>query len=473
MRSALLLVLMLVGGCDIVFSLDRPPDDATSDSSPTGVPVTVRVGVDVITPTASGGYETAYEPLATAVTVVLADGSRPAVTQIDDRYEFLRADEAQPYRITYTPPLGAVATTYIGDVAELTIVGPLFGRLQRGTVPAMTRAMISHTTTTRTAFAISTGLRTQTKVNDSPTATSSVLLDWLGVESLSGPRGLPAAAQNDRLHHATYDLIGGVGAYYTMATLASVPLTLDPGVTTPLTMPVPAATTRSCVQLTAKRARELQRMTAALGAFDSMRSTWSIEATPVPDRTATGGIYLAYEDTTPSSDPPQVVSVGNPFASEGMVAHLTASGVIDLGGVSTTVETSTYAAVPPLACTPTVPALVLEGATGFATEITVDGQLTTGPVSVSEGRIAWTLVDGAADSFVVEIVEVGVANPRGSYVTSARELVVDPGVFESGRRYFIRIATQSGQVGASVGDFRALTYPNGRTVAPSRVFRVQ
>jgi hypothetical protein len=468
-----LVTLVALAGCDQVFGLDRPDPDAPGAGE---LRVIGHHGVQVIEPDGLGGYLPGRDQaLPTEVSVVLDDGTAPAVTIADDlSFSFPVAFEGQGYRLRYTPYAAAAPLTFVGSASEVFLFAPLFGRLERDPIPAGTRLTVNVPPTIQQALTFSTGLRTQALANQTPTLLITFTLDWSMVASLSGPAGLPSAAAHDTFYFADYRLVGGVGAYFAIDHIGSKPLTLQGGTTTTLTLSTQSPALGRCVRLTAGRAAEQTRLAAALAMPATTVSAWAIEATPNPTVSPLGGILLAYENTTASSDFTEDVAYANPLLGERQVVRLAASAQQTVSaGIFVTAITEHWAPLPVTTMCDAESAVTIGGTVAIATRIEIDGQLAQGDVTITDGRVTFDAIGGAEDFHIVEVVESDGTTVVASYLTADRAVTLDAGQLQPRSSYLLRVVTYQGYPDGRIGDTRTVAYPVGRSSVYSSLFRVR
>jgi hypothetical protein len=471
MRVAL--AALLLAGCDVVFGLERPPVDSAPDQVVSEHRVVVELGLTEILQLADGQLESRFVGLSSLPRVKLDDGTEPTVTPTTTGFEFMRARPDQQYRFAYEIFAGADVSMLVAKTERARIVQPVLGRIERTPVAAGTIvSAIVNTTQPRNAWAVSTGLRTTREVNVLPNQLANFSYDWSTTPSQSGPIGLPLASMGDRLHLLEYTLAQG---WYEIATIRSGPLTLAQGQSSIVALLAGPTLSRTCLELRARRARDLERIEAAAGNIDFPDSRWIIAATPEPAQLPGGGIPLAYENTSPDTDPIRLVGLWNPFAPEKLIVEMTSTASVMLDSTTRgSVGATTYALVPeiPLPCNGALTSVVIEGATGFATGITLDGAPITASMPNPEGRLAWTVSAGDADMFLVRVLEIG-GRASPIYVTNEPALVLEPDTFEPGQRYYVQITAISGRPDADTGDFSTSAYPQGHTVNVSPAFAIE
>ncbi|HEX5061056.1 MAG TPA: hypothetical protein VFV99_16940 [Kofleriaceae bacterium] len=466
-------VLALVG-CDAVFALphirEQPDVDAADTRGVTG-----RYGVLVIEPDDFGGYLPPREQtVPTPFEVVLDDGDRPAITSDENfQFAFSRNRDGQSYRLRYTPYGTSTPAVAITAARDLELFSTLFGRYEREPITKPTLLTVTFPQMQQTAYAFSTGLRTSAQINETPTPLSSVAIDWMTQPPLSGLRGLPSATEHDRFYLAEYVLIGGVGAYYAIEKIASAPLTLADGAPATLNMTPALAPLGRCVRLTAGRSAEQDRLRAALPPA-SVEAMWSIEATPDPMVSPRGGLLLAYEDTTTTSDFQEDVRYPNPFAGERQVVRMLTKATYDLSGHTVTAYTEHFAPLPVTDVCDAASAVTIAGSVAIPNAVTIDDQPAQGSVAVGTGRIAFALGGGgSADYFAVEVLDAQTFATTVRYLNTEPTVTVDPGSLQPGSTYLLRLLAIQGAPGARTGDFRPIAFPYGIAVTYAGPFSVQ
>lgn len=376
---------------------------------------------------------------------------------------------------------GGIPTEYQLSTDKLDLSLRVVGRYDRPAVPANTTLSVSVSGAPGggTALIASTGLWTQSYRSGG--SNGSFTIDWSNsAGTLSGDASLLDAAQYDRVFYAT---IEGTGSpqYQALSSSCTSDVTMIGGGATQITCGATQIVADRCLHLVAPQGAETLRLTTATAdgpAQPSYQAYWITQALPAPTLGPIAGLWIAYDipgaGTTQPADIDRDINFGNPYPGHDIAVLMAAtkSRTFSLGAAAPTTLGATtvhYVRAQPDCTTPTeIPQVV--AIPSFAS---IDGiRLTSDAMTITLDRtrlhrITFDIAaEGDADYYSVRIIEISISTDnkttlsiRRVYVTTEREVVLDPAMLEVGRTYVIETNAVIGNPDAKSGDFRNWSFP--------------
>ncbi len=493
MRSAVVLALLAVTGCDELFGINSftPADAAPSDTFEVTGTYKLRFTVNAadFSPTL---VEEAYAASQLTMTVRLADGATPPVTVNDDgTFSFPRATATQPYSLTVASPVQTIE--YQLDTSQLALVESSFGRPNPDpvTLPTKIHFDLEPGPVPGSVVIGSTGMWTFT----GPPGLSDTGVfdfDWSTAAPVNSQLGLLRGDLNDRLYFidmATYPSPGFAAMY----AYSAFPLTLTNGTTSVIMATTPPPVTPDlCTHVDALRPAAVERLQTALPDFAvASYDDWYLFVTPALTLEPGGGTWVAgyTEPTFTPTEADLSVQYTNPYPGTITLGSMAAAVYrnLQLGNATPLQIASGGRMWQPLTpgTTCVTSGVVLQSTIAIAGTPMFEGiPLDTDdkPISLDRANpvpVTWSeAASGPVGHVVVQLYEV--TNDSGATaihlvhrtVTLATSATLDPSLFEIGQTYLIGILNVSEFSNAANGDFSTITYPVANSLTLSHSFMV-
>jgi hypothetical protein len=465
----LLIGATLLGGCDLVFSVDEVAE-------PTGHSVQVAGSLHrrLIENDASDvpKLSALLPPTMVSADVAFADGTKQDLTfGPDGEFAFSWPDDSEPYSLTLRSPLSDVIT-YQLSAASPRLVERVGGRDNRAPVSATTKLHITFPNDpapgTSTYLELeSTGIFTRRFVGNT---TATVPFDWSTQGALSGPIGLLEAGPDEMIF---LELQGSTTTFLQLARygIQHQPVLVD-GVDNAMPFDLVASVPDKCVSVTVDHMAEAQRLLALDPT--GVNVGWYVFVAPAEEYLPELGFPLTVRNLGPSASP----------FSESFMFENPLEGFATYAGF----EVATFGAAPvrsfvtvPIDGTCTNPVPLPTAVVKIASQLTVAGtELRAAGQVVSIDRsklvpVTFTPTEtGEAHFYIVTLRDqtpTGLVRTR--IVTTEPRALIDPDVLLPARTYVVTVNTRVGHPNAATGDFETSAGIHGSGIATSTTFQVQ
>lgn len=468
-----LVTAVIASGCDVVFSLDRPPADAPAPE-PGPDEVTARFRRAVL-PEAGGTVSLESAPEVTA-TVVLANGARPEVTRDGDNFRFAWT-RGTTYQITFDrgdrPPV-----TYAMSSEHLEIADPELARA--GTTPSPGSRLdvtFQNVGTPVSLFLISTGVWS---ISGNDGSVSTLNVDWTNPDIFLSrrPRLLDERDDVYCLHYERVTESAGTGGltYNTIKRASASSVTMNDATPTTLTCLMSNLVLTDCARMEVDLEQERARVTQALTTGFGEQWSWGsfVIAVPSEELGPWHSPAITYEYGTGSTATPFIgqTHYKSPFIGHSPAVHsfMTRQRFVLAEDDATRIDLMAgtrqfYAAPPSCGAYELLAEISMPSPPAFGGVVLVnDGevQLTDSePIEVS-----WTdRTPGPVDYYLVTlhelVAESGVSKlpERHSWVTTNKSILIDPGVFAVNHKYILEVVSNYGWANTAEGDFYTTRWP--------------